>query len=79
MTLVIGVGTGRCGTLYLTEFLKKYLPNSLILHEGYLKNNQDKEKDLLPYLTLDQRNVFLGTHDEIDVHQEKRINNIQQI
>ena len=79
MTLIIGIGTGRCGTLFITEFLKKYLPNSLVLHEGYLKNNQNKEKELLPYLTLDQRNVYLGKQDPIEVIRDKRFKKINQL
>jgi hypothetical protein len=49
--LFFGVGTGRCGTMFLANVLNAH-PRILCLHEGMRRNGTTKCEALLDYLTL---------------------------
>lgn len=55
--LFFATGTGRCGTMWLTNLLNSEA-NTLALHEGKIRNMEEEGEQYLPFLTLQNRQAY---------------------
>ncbi len=55
--LFFAAGTGRCGTMWLTNLLNSEA-NTLALHEGKIRNLEEEGEQYLPFLTLQNRQAY---------------------